>query len=137
MYDTGNIRTQPKFMVFISQLLLLFQFCPYCKQDNPHVETRKVGTMASLKCTCTNPGCEKVFIWKSQPFMPGTFIPAGNFLLCFGILLAGSSASKVFNIFNHMGHCCISLNTYFRQQRVSRCHYYLIPRVLGTNLSVQ
>ena len=33
--------------------------------------------------------------------MPGTKLPAGNFLLCLAILLAGGSASKVFTIFGH------------------------------------
>ena len=34
-----NLRKQPKFIVFLSQLLLLFQFCHPCKADNPLVET--------------------------------------------------------------------------------------------------
>ena len=46
-------------------------------------------------------------------------IPAGNFLLCFAILLAGGYASKVIKIFNHMGLACISLSTFFQHQRVS------------------
>ena len=41
-----NLRTQPKFIVFLSQLLLLFRFCHFCKAENPLVETRQVGTMA-------------------------------------------------------------------------------------------
>lgn len=53
--------------------------------------------------------------------MPGTKIPAGNFLLCFAILLAGGSASKVIQIFNHMGLACISLSTFFRHQRDKLC----------------
>ncbi|KAJ7380685.1 hypothetical protein OS493_007052 [Desmophyllum pertusum] len=49
--------------------------------------------------------------------MFGTRIPARNFLLCFVILLAGGSASKVIQIFNHMGLACISLSTFFQHQR--------------------
>ncbi|XP_015765439.1 PREDICTED: uncharacterized protein LOC107344300 [Acropora digitifera] len=39
------------------------------------------------------------------------------FLLCMAILLAGGSASKVFQIFAHMGLGCVSLNTFFKCQR--------------------
>jgi ABC-type microcin C transport system permease subunit YejB len=66
--------------------------------------------------------------WKSQPTMTGTKIPAGKFLLCFAILMAGGSASKVFQIFTHMGLSCISLNTFFEHQRISNSFYsMLIP----------
>lgn len=55
--------------------------------------------MAVVTTTCRNPKCSrKVFTWRSQPNMPGTQIAAGNFLLCFGILMAGGSASKVLHI---------------------------------------
>ena len=47
------------------------------------------------------------------------FIYAGNFLLSFAILVAGSSASKVLQVMKHMGLACISLPTYFRHQQVS------------------
>ena len=87
----NNLRTQPKFIVFLSQLLLLFKFCPSCKADNPLVETRQAGTMAVITSTCTNKKCNrKDTVWKSQPNIPGTRIPAGNFLLCMSILLSGS-----------------------------------------------
>jgi len=51
--------------------------------------------------------------------MPGLKIPAGYFLLSLSILLAGGSATKVFKMFLHMGLGCVSLNTYFKYQRVS------------------
>jgi len=54
--------------------------------------------------------------------MPGTGIPAANFLLCMAILLAGGSASKVFQTFSHMGLGCVSLNTFFKYQRVRHCY---------------
>ena len=68
--------------------------------------------MIEVTTTCANPKClQKTRVWRSQPDMPGTKIAAGNFLLCFGTLLAGASATKVFNIFRHMGLSCISLAT--------------------------
>ena len=57
--------------------------------------------------------------------MPGTKIAAGNFLLCMAILLSGSSASKVLQLFKHMGVACFSLNTFFRHQRVSISIYLI------------
>ena len=50
--------------------------------------------------------------------MEGTRIPACNLLLSFAILLAGGTATKVLRIFDHMGLACISLKTFFKDQRV-------------------
>ena len=122
---SDNLRTQPKF-IFLSQLLLLFKFCHFCKADNPLVETRQVGTMAVVTSTCTNKKCSKKdIIWNSQPNMPGSKIAAGIFLLCMAILLSGSSASKVLQLFKHMGVACFSLNTFFRHQRVRLSTYFI------------
>ena len=117
-----NLRTEPKHIVFLSQLLLLFQFCHTCKADNPTVETSEIGTEAVVKTTCNNPKCQKQNTWYSQPLMPGYRIPAGNFLLCLCILLTGGSATKVFQMFNHMGLGCVSLTTFFNYQRVCISH---------------
>lgn len=115
----GNLRTEPKYIVFLSQLLLLFKFCPTCKTENPLVETHQFGTMAEIRTSCRNFKCsKKECIWRSQPNMTGTKIPAGNFLLSFAILIAGGSATKVLQIFCNMGLACITLNTFFRHQRV-------------------
>lgn len=116
----SNLRSEPKHIVFLTQLLLLFKFCHTCKEDNPLVEARQVGTEAVVTTTCNNPKCKnRVSTWHSQPVIPGWGIPAGNFLLCMAILVAGGSATKVFNVFSHMGMGCISLNTFFKHQRVS------------------
>lgn len=118
-----NLRTEPKHIVFLSQLLLLFQFCHVCKTENPELEAKQAGTEAVITTSCSNPKCPKqVNTWHSQPSMPNSQIPAGNFLLCMAVLLAGSSATKVFQVFKHMDLCCISLNTFFKYQRVSAEH---------------
>ena len=114
-----NIRTEPKHIVFLTQLLLLFSLCRVCKADNPTVEASGNGTQAIVRTYCNNPKCNKENIWYSQPQKPGLKIPAGNFLLSLSILLAGGSATKVFKMFSHMGLGCVSLNTYFKYQRVS------------------
>ena len=114
-----NLRTEPKHIVFLTQLLLLFKFCHICKADNPLVETREIGTEVVVKTTCINPKCKNEKTWYSQPLMPGTKIPAGNFLICMSILLAGALPTKVFQVFHHMALGCVSLNTFFKYQRVS------------------
>lgn len=84
------------------------------------VKAEEVGTMVVVKTKCQNPKCpKKENVWNSQPNMTGTKIPAGNFLLCFSILLAGASASKVLQVFSNMGLACINISTYFEHQRVS------------------
>ncbi len=117
----GNLRTEPKHIVFLSQLLLLFDFCRHsCKADNAEVEAKAVGTEAVITTRCNNPKCtQKSRVWHSQPNMPGRKTPAGNFLLCMAILVGGGSYTKVQQIFGHMGLGCVSHNTYFRYQRVS------------------
>ena len=72
--------------------------------------------MAEVTSTCGN--CGNTSKWFSQPNMTGTKIPAGNFLLSYGILVAGTSATKVLRVLHHMGLKCIALSTYFAHQRV-------------------
>ena len=128
----NDLRQEPKFVVFLTQLLALFHFCPSCKAENPLVEVCENGTMAEVTTTCANPSCQKkTSKWYSQPNMPGTRIPAGNFLLCFAILVAGASASKLLQVFQHMGMKCISLTTYFKHQRVRKL--FLICIIIKTD----
>ena len=103
----------------MSQLLVLFKFCHVCKADNPLIEAGGIGTVAVIKKTCSNPACSKEKTWYIRPLISGTQMPAGNFLLCLSILLVGGSATKVFQMFSHMGLGHVSLNTFFKCQRVS------------------
>ena len=114
-----NLRTEPKFIVLFTQLLALFQICRECKCENTQVVVNARGTMAEVVTICVNPDCGKRTTWFSQPNLPGTKIAAGNLLLSFGILLAGTSATKVFRVLKHMGMTCVSLTTFFKYQRVS------------------
>ncbi len=115
-----NLRAEPKFVVFLSQLLQLFQVCATCKLPGVLVEVKEFGTMVQVETICNNESCpQRNNIWKSQPITPGTLTSAGNLLLSFAILVAGGTASKVIRIFKHMGLGCISLPTFFRHQRVS------------------
>ena len=128
----------PNTLSFFFKLLLLFQFCHACEADKSLIEGREVGTLAVDTTRCQNPKCpEKEKVWYSQPYMLGTKIPAGNFLLCFAILLPGGSASNVIKIFNHMGLACISLSTFFQHQRVSKFNSYVNQRILLHHLLLE
>ena len=87
-----NKRDEPKGIVFLSHLLLLFQHCHHCFCPNPQVKTSRCGTMLTIESWCNN--CKESFTWKSQPYLFGKF-PAGNILLSFGVLCAGASIRKV------------------------------------------
>ena len=118
---TNDVHKQPKFIVFLSQLLLLFKICSFCHESDPHLEVTQVGTMAIIKKANVKIwNAENNLCGKASPLMPGTKIAAGNVLLSFAILVAGSSESKVLQVLHHMGLACISLSTYFRHQRVSK-----------------
>lgn len=103
--------------MFLSHLLLLFKFCHLCKHDGPEIVLKECGTTVMVKSKC--PSCNKEFDWHSQPYMPGSQIKAGNFLLSMSIPLSGGSPAKVLRLFNHMGLGCIDLKTYYVHQRVS------------------
>lgn len=47
-----NVRTEPKFIVFLKQLLLLFQVCPSCKADGLTAEWKQFGTSTILQRLC-------------------------------------------------------------------------------------
>ena len=85
-------------------LIAIFQlFCFHCKWDNPSVEVRKIGTMASVTQICNH--CGKCYKWKSQPSMFGS------------ILASGAKISQTLLMFKHMGLSVISLRTYFYHQK--------------------
>lgn len=114
-----NVRTEPKFIVFVKQLLLLFQVCSSCKVDGLLTKWKTIGTMVEITTLCANPTCkEKTKVWKSQPDFPETKIPAGNFLVSFAIVVSGACVTKISNVFRHMGLSCISLSTYYNHQKV-------------------
>ena len=117
--NDSSLGSEAKFIVFFTQLLKLFKFCHVCKFDNPLVEVQENGTIAEVTTTCANPKCGKTTKWFSQPYMTGTMIPTGNFLLSFPILVGVTSDTKVLRVFRHMGLKCISLSTYFKHERVS------------------
>jgi hypothetical protein len=82
---TDNIRQQPKFIVFLT--LLLLRTCVFCHESEPLAKVSQVGTIVTISTSCQNPECRKDFVWKSQQLMPGTKIYAGISLLSFAIMV--------------------------------------------------
>ncbi|XP_067047191.1 uncharacterized protein [Acropora muricata] len=118
-----NPREEPKGIVFLSKLLLLFQHCHLCFSANPTLSVTQTGTMMTIQSSCSS--CSDTFIWQSQPYLLGKF-PAGNLLLSFAILCAGASVNKVLLVFRHMGMLIYSEPTYYYHQR-----HLLIPAIVS------
>ena len=61
MNSSGNesLRQEPKFIVFLSQLLWLLNICRFCKRDSPLVETTIDGSALIVESTCANPNCNQ------------------------------------------------------------------------------
>ena len=97
-------------------LLNLFtMFCFQCKSANPKVSMKRNGTMVTVIQTCSK--CMKMpFIWQSQPYVLGRY-PAGNVLFSFGVLMAGTSISRVLLLCKHMKLSVISIRTFFLHQK--------------------
>ena len=70
-------------------------------------------------------GCSNTHTWKSQPNLLGLF-PAGNLLLSFAVLCAGTSIGKVLLVFKHMGLLVYSKPTFYYHQK-----HLLIPSIVG------
>jgi len=121
-FEGKNIMEEPKGIVFLSKLLLLFQYCHLCFAPNPKITMSQYGTLLNIDSTCTK--CQQTFNWKSQPFLLNKF-PAGNLLLSFAILCAGASVKKVFLVFHHMNILVYQPSTYYYHQK-----HLLIPSIV-------
>lgn len=118
-----NIREEPKGIVFLSKLLLLFQFCHLCFSPKPKVTVKQTGTMLTVQSMCSD--CGGTSTWRSQPDLLGKF-PAGNLLLSLATLCAGASIRKVLLVFKHMGILVYHEPTYYYHQR-----HLLIPSIVS------
>ncbi|KAK3730066.1 hypothetical protein QZH41_009897, partial [Actinostola sp. cb2023] len=120
--EAKDIREEPKAIVFLSKLLLLFQFCHYCFWPKPCVNINQSGTSISIKATCEK--CKQTFSWDSQPMLLGRF-PAGNLLLSFAAICAGASIKKLLLVFQHMNVLVYHEASYYYHQR-----HLLIPTIV-------
>ncbi|XP_068753336.1 uncharacterized protein [Montipora capricornis] len=116
-------REEPKGIVFLSKLFILFQYCHNCLAPSPETSCTQTGTLITIKTKCSS--CHQIFTWESQPFLMGKF-PAGNILLSFATLCAGASIKKLLTVFRHMGLLAFSEPTFYYHQR-----HLLIPTVIS------
>ena len=86
-----TFREEPKAIVFLSKLLMLFQACHLCFAKNPLLSVAQSGTMLTITSTCSQR--KESISWTSQPYMLGKF-PAENLLLSFAILCSGASINN-------------------------------------------
>ena len=117
-----DYREQPKGIVFLSHLLLLFNFCHICQGPEPFVTTSQTGTMLTVSTKCKK--CEQTFTWSSQPMLLGRF-PACNLLLSFAILCAGASVKKMLQVLRYMNVLIYNESTYYYHQK-----HLLIPTIV-------
>lgn len=80
----------PKYLVFRSQLDILFQQCRQCGKPITKKERSVVGSMVKYTASCLD---EHVFTWRSQPLIGHQ--PSGNIALAAAIVLSGNSYSKI------------------------------------------
>lgn len=117
-----DIREEPKGIVFLSKLLLLFQYCHLCLWPKPNISVSQTGTLITIETKCQK--CKKTYTWKSQPLLLGKF-PAANLLLSFAIICAGASVKKLLLVFKHMNVLVYQETCYYYHQR-----HLLIPSIV-------
>lgn len=102
----------PKYIVFETQLMKLFQTCLSCLSGNVTISKKVTGTHLKIRRECVS--CGTSFEWESQPYYAAT--PAGNILLSASTLFAGASPTKVIRILKFFGVATITKRTFFRHQ---------------------
>ena len=115
---------EEKFIVFESNLFMLFSKCFSCLSSDVQVEKicpRSYGSQIKIKQTCLK--CQKIKEWHSQPKVGN--VAAGNLLLSAAILFGGASPTKVLRVLHHMNLKAISNNTFLEYQTT-----YLQPAII-------
>lgn len=113
-----NLRTEPKHIVFLTELLLLFKLWHICKYDNPLVDTKEIDTEAVIK-TLHQPKMQErrsgtANHWcQSQGYQLGTFSFAWAFYWREDQPPKCSKCSVIWDL-------AVSLKTFFKCQKV-RC----------------
>ena len=85
--DFHFLRGRHNFFVISRFIIVSLELFYKPKEENPRIRSQEVGTMLKVKTVCRNLLCPKrINVWKSQPEIAGTNIPAGNLLICFATL---------------------------------------------------
>ena len=104
--------TEPKFIVFWSCLMSLFNVCSACFSKNIITSVQTKGTLLIVKTTCVR---NHMNIWRSQPSQ--NHMPAGNVLLAAGILYSGNTFSRISELLSYINIAHISETTYVSIQK--------------------
>ena len=104
-------QSESKFIVFLSCLLQLFQFCPLCTEPTTADVSSVCGTLIHVTQTCLT--CSYARVWRSQPYIKK--IPAGNLLLSAVILYSGSMISQTLRMLKIM-----KIDTVFQPPDISQ-----------------
>ena len=103
---------EEKFIVFLPQLLQLFEMCPSCHfRDSKSRVISRCGTYIVVEQHCNV--CRYTRTWRSQPNIQGTRLPAGNLLLAAAILGTGLPCVKTLRLMDHLNIATISSSTYY------------------------
>ena len=89
----SDITGDRKFIVFESQLMMLFKRCRSCGLEMVKLKTSTSGTLLEVSGICPD---GHVLFWQSQPVV--IHIPAGNLLLAAAILLSGQTFTSFANL---------------------------------------
>ena len=95
-FQGKNAREEPKGIVFLSKLMLLFQVCHFCLFPKPNEAVTQTGTVLTIVSECSS--CGESYTWKRQPHLMGWF-PAGKPLQSFATLCAGALKRKELLVF--------------------------------------
>jgi len=104
-----NITGDWKFIIFESQLMLLFKRCHSCGLEMVELKTT---TSATLSGICSD---GHVLHWQSQPVVRR--IPAGNLLLAAAILLSGQTFTSYANLADVLNLVMFGERRYYDLQR--------------------
>ena len=104
--------TEPKFLVFWSCLLSLFQSCSICFKRNNVIKTATRGSMLTVTTKCENNHEHK---WFSQPLLNGR--SASNLLLSAAISYSGNTFTRILKLMNYIHIAFFSRTVFYGCQK--------------------
>ena len=119
---TSVCAERKKYVVFESELYMLFHHCTVCGSVVTEREKSEKGSMITIKAVCLN---GHVTSWNSQPVVKN--VPAGNLLIPAAILYSGITYSYLQSFANTLNLKILSEKHFYRIQRK-----YLFPVVNQT-----
>ena len=110
-----DVLDEPKYIIFKSCLLELFERCPTCSTTCKASLSRPMGgTLIVVKQVCRQSKCGFTRTWRSQPMIGN--VSAGNLLLSGAILTSGCTPKKFLRALSSFNVANISYSTFFNHQ---------------------